>query len=356
MIVDAGHLRWIVGTCLAGVACFAVYAVLDRSTPGGVTGGTTPGLWFGVIGTALMLFCGLLAAHRKFPAWWWIGSRKAWLKAHIWLGFLSVVVILCHSGFRLGGLLAVLLWVVLGAIVLSGIVGLMLQQSLPGFLARQVPGEVSYEQIPHYCGVLRGRADDICDALKHVAPPSDDATQRFYEAYDHEIRGFFRSPAPRSRVFSDEPSISVWFERIGEALRLGPPGESEATIGLIEDLRPTLDPAKLKELAPRLDKLKSNVERLFDTVDTDGLPAAAQAAFAELKVLAGGAPEVVSAVASQLASTWMFAIESMVIERDRLRTQERIHRWLHGWLLLHVPLSAALAVLAIAHIVMSLYY
>ena len=37
--------------------------------------------------------------------------------------------------------------------------------------------------------------------------------------------------------------------------------------------------------------------------------------------------------------------------RDSLRT---IHRWLHGWLYLHVPVSASLLVLFIIHVVISL--
>jgi hypothetical protein len=36
--------------------------------------------------------------------------------------------------------------------------------------------------------------------------------------------------------------------------------------------------------------------------------------------------------------------------------QDKLHRWLHGWLLLHVPLSAALLVFAAAHIVTAMWY
>ncbi|MBX7104324.1 MAG: hypothetical protein K1X57_09585 [Gemmataceae bacterium] len=356
MIIDAGHIRWIAGTGLAAVASSILYVWADRTTPGGLRGGTTAGLWFGIAGTLLMAFAGALSALRKVPAWWWIGSRKAWLKGHIWLGLLSVLLILCHSGFRFGGPLERVLWVVFATIVISGIVGLLLQQSLPGLLARRVHGEVSFEQLPHYCGVLRGRADDLCDALKLAISPADDAAGRFYSAYDDDVRPFFDVPAPRRTTFIDEHAIRVWFDRVGEALRIGAAGDAEAAAALVNDLRPTIDPAKAKELLPRLDKLVSGMDRLFDTVNTAGLPAAAQASFTELRTLATGAPEVVPAVISQAASAWMAAIESLVTERSGLRFQERVHRWLHGWLLIHVPLSAALLALTLAHIVMSLYY
>jgi hypothetical protein len=43
-------------------------------------------------------------------------------------------------------------------------------------------------------------------------------------------------------------------------------------------------------------------------------------------------------------------------ERRLLLEQERIHFWLHSWLLIHVPLSVALLVLGVLHIVTALYY
>jgi len=39
-----------------------------------------------------------------------------------------------------------------------------------------------------------------------------------------------------------------------------------------------------------------------------------------------------------------------------LLRQERLHRWLHGWLLLHIPLSLALILLGAVHAVMALRY
>jgi hypothetical protein len=43
-------------------------------------------------------------------------------------------------------------------------------------------------------------------------------------------------------------------------------------------------------------------------------------------------------------------------ERRQLALQARLHRWLHGWLLVHVPVSYALLLLVAAHAVMTLLY
>jgi hypothetical protein len=39
-----------------------------------------------------------------------------------------------------------------------------------------------------------------------------------------------------------------------------------------------------------------------------------------------------------------------------LSLQGRLHLWLHGWLLLHIPLSLALILLGAVHAVMALRY
>jgi hypothetical protein len=49
-------------------------------------------------------------------------------------------------------------------------------------------------------------------------------------------------------------------------------------------------------------------------------------------------------------------LEEYCNERRRLARQESLHRLLHGWLYVHVPLSAALMVMMITHAVMTLYY
>ena len=43
-------------------------------------------------------------------------------------------------------------------------------------------------------------------------------------------------------------------------------------------------------------------------------------------------------------------------ERRQLATQVRIHHWLHGWELVHVPLTLALIVLGALHAVTAVYF
>jgi hypothetical protein len=49
-------------------------------------------------------------------------------------------------------------------------------------------------------------------------------------------------------------------------------------------------------------------------------------------------------------------LSKMCDERRALLEQERIHFWLHSWLLLHIPLSVAVLVLGVVHVVTALFY
>ncbi len=47
----------------------------------------------------MMLFAGLLGARKKVPLWR-IGRAKVWMRGHLWLGVLSLPMILYHVGFH----------------------------------------------------------------------------------------------------------------------------------------------------------------------------------------------------------------------------------------------------------------
>jgi len=295
VLIDSTHKKWIVFTIAASAAGVGLYMTLDRLAPDGLTGGSTVGLWYGVVGSALMIFAGLLAAHRKVPAWSWIGPRKAWLKGHIWLGLLSGVLILCHSGFSWGGLLTQALWVVLVLTLLTGIIGLVLQQFLPRLMTTRIPAEAPYEQIPHLCRVMRREADALVESLAGSLQPK-------------------AGPAPAATA-----------TMMGTIMGLG--AHSQLQEFYETHVRPFLGPA------PRRSSPLAN-------------PMQAQALFAKLRTVPGLAG----------AEAQLQELAELCDQRRQLAEQERLQAWLHGWLYVHVPLSLALLALGAAHVVMALYY
>ena len=289
LIIDSTHRRWILTTLALSVVSTALYFWLDRNTPGGLTGGSTVGLWYGIAGSALMVYAGLLSALRRVPSWWWVGARKVWLRGHVWLGLLSGVLVACHSGFRWGGPLEQLLWAVLLGTLLTGVVGVVLQQFLPRMITSRVPGEAPFEAIPHLCRSLRTQADDLIKAVWTAAMPDS-----------------------QKSVMASQAGIG-------------------ARVQLQEFFEKHVRPYLAHPLPPR--------SLLADALRTE-------ATFSRFRAMPG-----LAAQADELHQ-----LEALCEERRQLAEQERLHYWLHGWLLLHVPLSVALLVLGIAHAVTALYH
>ena len=93
-----------------------------------------------------------------------------------------------------------------------------------------------------------------------------------------------------------------------------------------------------KRMRPFLENPASKREPLADRDQ-------ARAAFAQLRTLVPS--EIHDAVAD---------LENICEEERQLTRQVRLHHWLHGWLLLHVPLSLALLLLGAVHAVIALRY
>jgi hypothetical protein len=49
-------------------------------------------------------------------------------------------------------------------------------------------------------------------------------------------------------------------------------------------------------------------------------------------------------------------LEALCEQRTQLFKQRALHHWLHGWLLVHVPLSWLMVVLTLVHAVTALWY
>lgn len=195
MLIDKTHRNWAIWSTLvliAGSVCYWLYA---RAEPNGPTGGSRPGLIFGVIGSAMMVFAWLLAGRKRVRALP-LGSAQFWLKGHMWLGTLSMPFILFHAGFGLGGALEKVLWIVFGFVYISGFVGLGIQQVVPRLMSARLVRETFDAQVPFQLdrtvfltdrniavetGVLELNGSVWGDVYK--------ATTDFYSAADKETKG-----------------------------------------------------------------------------------------------------------------------------------------------------------------------
>ena len=318
------------GWALASLAFLAISAVMydlySFESPQGPRGGSTIGLIFGVAGFGFMLFATLLGARKRVPTWR-IGRAQAWMRGHLWLGFLALPMILFHGGFHFGGTLTrVLMWLLI-ITVFSGVFGATLQHYIPRKMTCDVPLETIYDEIGRVRSLLREEADraieSICGSLG-IRKPLGEEGQR--------AGGF---TALRTIAASAVPL------RTSAAVSAGASAAVAAATEIIllsEEESAPLRRFFLDEMRPFLEQPKQRGQRLGDA-------AKATSAFAGLRTLLPAAAHVTLA-----------DLEDICDEARQLTRQERLHHWLHGWLLLHIPLSVALILLGAIHAVMALRY
>jgi hypothetical protein len=298
MKIDKTHRPWIFTTLALLVASLAIYIIYAVGSPAGPRGGSAIGLTFGISGYALMIYAGLLGARKKV-AIWRIGRAQTWMRGHIWLGLLSLPLILFHGGFAFRGpLTAVLMWLFF-IVIGSGIVGALVQHYLPRIMTSRIPMETIYEEIPHVRAQLREEADQL---VATVCGPIG-------EAIDGSALTEQQSASAVGTLVDIEQEDRARFREI-----------------YLGKVRPFLSDPEAKNL------------ELCD-------PRRSAEVFEALRRL------LVAPVHPVLKD-----LENICEEEHQLSRQARIYHWLHAWLLVHVPLSIALLVLGAVHAVMALRY
>jgi hypothetical protein len=273
--IDHTHRKWLAASLIILGVATAVYIPYALHSPSGPSGGSAIGLTFGIVGSAFMVFAGLLAGRKKVPVWR-IGRAQTWMRGHLWLGLLSLPIIFFHAGFRFGGPLTSVLMVLLIIVVASGIFGALLQHYLPNVMTVQVPSETIFEQINHVRAQFVADAEGVVAGAESTASGEEGAAP-LTSFYQREMRPFLQSHGARHQLLSNRDRARTTFE----GLRM-------------------LLPAEMQEATKRL--------------------------------------------------------EQICEEERQLRRQSLLHHWLHGWLMLHIPLSFALLLLGCVHAIVALRY
>jgi hypothetical protein len=315
---------WAVGSLAFFVISTVIFALYARSAPTGPRGGSVVGLLFGIVGFGFMIFAALLGARKRVPTWR-LGRAKAWMRGHLWLGLLSLPIILFHGGFHFGGALTrVLMWLLIVTVV-SGVYGAVLQNYLPRVMTTDVPLETIYDEIGSVRILLRQEADRAVEALCGAIglPRNDEHGER--------AGGFsaLRPIAVTAAPLRTSAAVSAGAAAVAMAPEI---------ILLSEEEAAPLKKFYLSEMRVFLEEPKRRGQRLADSNT-------APAAFSKLRTLLPAA-----------AQAALDDLENICEEARQLERQERLHRWMHGWLLVHIPLSLALILLGAVHAVMALRY
>lgn len=326
MRMDATQRNWALGSLGILAVSGVVYAPYAMTAPSGPRGGSPIGLAFGIMGFAFMLFAALLGARKRVPTWR-LGRAQAWMRGHLWLGFLSLPLILFHGGFHFGGTLTrVLMWLLI-ITVASGIFGAVLQNYLPRIMTADVPLETIYDEIGNVRNLLREEADRsieaICGSLG-LAEQKETETER--GGGFRALRPIAAGAVPLRTSAAVSAGASAAVAAAPEIILLSPQESEPLKRFYLQEMRPFLDEPGRR--GQRLDDIQK-ATNAFASLRTV-LPAAVQGTIQDL--------------------------QDICDEARQLILQERLHRWLHGWLLVHIPISLALIVLGAVHAVVALKY
>jgi hypothetical protein len=297
LILDRTHRPWATASAIVVLAGAAVYVPYSLRAPTGPGGGSALGLTFGIAAALLMLFAGLLGARRKVPGWR-IGRMQTWMRAHLWLGLVAVPLIFFHGGFSFGhATLTRILMSLLILVSISGFIGALLQHFLPREMTRQLPMETIYEQIDHIREQLREEAEQLLAAAEAVKldPKEMLPATAAQSGGSVTVTAAPTHPALRLHEFYDANLCAY----LSGPVPSHPLHGAEAAERAFQHLRAVVPPS------------------MHETID---------------------------------------AWESICEEERQLAGQERFHRVLHGWLLVHVPLSYALLLLTAVHAIQALRY
>jgi hypothetical protein len=295
MRIDATHRRWLLASVAILGFASGIYVEYTLGGDGRPHSGSTFGLVLGCAGYGLMLFAALLGLRKRFPTIR-LGRASAWMRGHLWFGFLAFPLLLFHSGFAADGPLTWWLMTLLTLTIASGLLGAAVQHYLPQLMTRLVPLETIYEEIPNIRRRLQAEADDL------VAPILAAAGGRF-------VWGARPAKSEQVATIELEPESWEYFRSV----------YSETIQAFLSD------PDGVRN----------------ECADKDQC----DALFASLRIRV---PSVVQTI--------LAGLEGICEEERQLKRQQLIYRCLHGWLVVHVPLSLMVVVLGGIHAVFALGY
>ncbi len=281
---------------LATALASILYGIYAARAPDGPRGSSWQGLSFGIAAALCIAFAALLGARKRRPHYR-LGRAATWMRGHLWFGLLSLPLVLFHAGFAFGGTLTAVLMGAFLAVYVTGIAGLVLQQFLPRVMTQSLPQETVFEQLDHVREQLLAEAEQMAKGEGGAVARTKGAGRVQGRVVESRPAAAEQGPDRNTLLIFLDRQVRPYFAK--EGARRSRFSDPSARAALFEELRRTVDPA-------------------LHPVTRD--------------------------------------LESLCAQREQLELQRRLHVWLHGWLLVHGPLSYAMALLAAVHAVMSLYY
>jgi hypothetical protein len=216
-ILEYARFRWFKAAVALSVLAAAAYLVHEPPTK--PYGGSWLGYTLGTVGAILILWL-LWYGVRKRRYSSNVGTVQGWLSAHVYLGIALVVVVTLHTGFELGWNVHTLAYVLMLAVVFSGIYGVFVYLRVPRAMTENLGEETLAGiilQVNDLDREMRTRSISLPDDLLALVDGSVKGTRLG--------GGFSRIVSGRDRDCPTEAAVARWpadaRKLQGEVARLG---------------------------------------------------------------------------------------------------------------------------------------
>lgn len=201
-ILEYARFRWFkAAVALAALASVAYLAHEPAIKP---YGGTWLGYTLGTVGAALILWLTWYGVRKRRYAST-AGTVQGWLSAHVYLGTALVVIVTLHTGFELGWNVHTLAYVLMLAVVGSGLYGVVAYLRIPGAMTDNM-GEDKL-------GGLLLRVGDVDREMRAKAMSLPDPLLRLVDASIAGTRlggGFMRILTGRDPECPTALAVATW--------------------------------------------------------------------------------------------------------------------------------------------------
>jgi hypothetical protein len=100
-----------------------------------MSGKATFRMIYGILGGISMLFLALYSMRKSIFRFKW-GSSQSWLQAHVYIGIISLVLIMMHFEFNVRGTYSIFLFMLYLAVFISGVLGSLIYTLVPFSLTK----------------------------------------------------------------------------------------------------------------------------------------------------------------------------------------------------------------------------
>lgn len=170
------HQGFLYAKAAALICALAVFAYVFAAPAGGNNGGTWLGYTLGGVSALLILWLTALGLRKRaITAGGW--SLKGWTSAHVYLGLSLLVIGTLHTAFQFGWNLHTLAYVLMVAVIVSGVFGIYYYATIPRRMSDN-RGDMSSTQMVEEVGSVDA---DLRDAAQPLNEPFAGLVQRAIE-------------------------------------------------------------------------------------------------------------------------------------------------------------------------------